>query len=116
MTLKTALAIATGFASDASVQMVIDGTGAGTGNVTYNVVANPRGSAENVALNWGVTDFANYWDTLTLTSSLVIAGNGTTEARKTVQIDCTGLPQIRVVSVIQANANSFNVSGTVNFA
>jgi len=115
-TLKTALAIATGFAADASVQLVIDGTGAGTGNVTYNVIANPYGGAYNVAPNWDIASFADYWDTLTLSSSLVIAGNGTTEARKTVQLDCTGIPQIRFVSVIQANANDFNVSGTVNFA
>ena len=115
VSLLTARALPTFDNDNTSIQMVVDGTDAGySSNVTYDVFSNPLGKKDNVAPNWDISGFTTSWDTVTLSASLVIAVNGLTEARKTIQLDCNGVPQIKFSSVTNANAGNVNVGGTFN--
>ena len=81
-------------------------------NVTITLAADPSRNP------FVLEDYRNTgtWDTVTISANLVVALNGTSEARESQPMDLRGYGQVKVVNIVNADvSHDCNVWGGISF-
>lgn len=110
-TLISSVPVPTGEHEGCSVTHQIVGADAGaTGNVTFNYVSNRLGDKNSLPSVFPATAYEAAFDTIPF-SAQAVALNGATAVKDTAQVSMLGIPQAKVLSVINADDAVVNVQG-----